>query len=396
MLIKVFFTSVLFSSFIYFEYFNLTNIIVNTIFGLLSLYLLLTIDKKALFYSGFTISILWFWWLGYSFVHYELSFLIPLILIGVGLIYGLLFYLTGMIENIFFRALGLFILSFVYPFGFNWLQLELPFVNSLLGTSKIDFALILLSIILIVKLENYKRYIAIVPLLFALNIQSYTIQPPQLKIHLASLDILQEHKWDKIYLEEIINKNFEEIDKAIENKNDLVVLPETAFPLLLNKNQKLIQKLKEKSTKISIITGSLYKKDGLYYNSTYFFEDTKMEVAHKVVLIPFGEAVPFPKLIKDIINNNFYDGASDYEASIEATDFTIKGIKFRNAICYEATTNKIFENLKGKYMIAISNNAWFVPSTQPTLQNLLLKYYALKHNVKIFSCANMSANKVIN
>jgi len=63
-------------------------------------------------------------------------------------------------------------------------------------------------------------------------------------------------------------------------------------------------------------------------------------------------------------------------------------VKFRNAICYEATTNKIFNNLDTKYMIAISNNAWFSPSIQPTLQKLLFKYYENKYNVKIFSVTN--------
>ena len=27
-------------------------------------------------------------------------------------------------------------------------------------------------------------------------------------------------------------------------------------------------------------------------------------------------------------------------------------------------------------MIVISNNAWFIPSIEPTLQHLLLKYYS--------------------
>ena len=388
-------TALLFSSFIYFEYLNISNTIINTIFALFSFYLLLTIDKKALFFSGFYISVLWFWWLGYSFVYYELTYLIPVVIFGVGLVYGLLFYFTGIINNIYFRASYLFLLTFIYPFGFNWLQLELPFVNTLLGTSKIDFALILLALVMIAKLPNYKKYISIIPLLFALSSQQ-SIQLPNIKIYMANTNIKQENKWEDIHKENIINQNFKEIDFAIKENYDLVILPETTLPLILNKDQGLQTLLEQKSMKISIVIGSLYKKDGFYHNSTYFFENGKMEVAHKVVLIPFGEAVPLPQLLKDLINDTFYNGAKDYEASEMATDFNIKGIDFRSAICYEATTNKIFENSKSKYMIAISNNAWFVPSTQPTLQNLLLKYYAKKYNMKIFSCANMSGNSIIN
>jgi apolipoprotein N-acyltransferase len=388
-------TAILFSSFIYLDYFDISNKFIITIFALFSYYLLLTIDKKELFLSGFLISFLWFWWVGYSFLYYDLGYLIPLVLVAIGFIYGGLFYLVGIYNNTYTKAIGFFILSFIYPFGFNYFQLELPFVNSFLGTSKIDFALILLSIVLIIKLQNFKKYIAILPLIFALNLQNIPITPPDIKIKLAKTDIPQDKKWDKNYQTKIKKENFRLIDDAIKQNYDLVILPETTFPLLLNKDKVLLQKLKNKSKKISIILGSLHKKDNNYHNSTYFFDNKKLQIAHKIVLIPFGEAVPLPEILKNIINNTFYNGAKDYKPALKPTDFSIKNIKFRNAICYEATSDKIYKNLQDRYIIAISNNAWFVPSIQPTLQNLLLKYYAKKYNVKIFSATNMGINKVI-
>jgi len=69
-------------------------------------------------------------------------------------------------------------------------------------------------------------------------------------------------------------------------------------------------------------------------------------------------------------------------------------VKFRNAICYEATCEELY---KGdiKYVIAISNNAWFLPSIEPTLQKLLMEYYARRHNVTIYHAANMSGTGII-
>ena len=102
-----------------------------------------------------------------------------------------------------------------------------------------------------------------------------------------------------------------------------------------------------------------------------------------------------PKFLVDLINDIFYNGAQDYSKASEATDFIIKGEKFRNAICYEATTDKIFENLGDtKYMIAISNNAWFTPSIEPTLQHLLLKYFSKKYDVNIYHVVNGSPNRI--
>ena len=86
-----------------------------------------------------------------------------------------------------------------------------------------------------------------------------------------------------------------------------------------------------------------------------------------------------------------------YKKAEKATDFLIKNTKFRNANCYEATKEEIYADLNNtKYMIAISNNAWFTPSIQPTLQKLLLKYYAKKYNITIFHSVNGSSNYIIN
>ena len=157
----------------------------------------------------------------------------------------------------------------------------------------------------------------------------------------------------------IIEDNIIAIKNAIDEKQDLIILPETAFPLVLNKTENLKALLLNLSNDISIVTGSLYAKDGLYYNSTYHFENGNVEVAHKVVLVPFGEAVPMPEKIRNLINDIFYNGAQDYETAKEPTSFTIKGKKFRNAICYEATTDAIYKNLDTPYVIVTSNNAWF-------------------------------------
>jgi len=244
-ILKSLIIAILCSSFIYLDYFNISYKLLDTIFALLGFYFLLTINKKELFFTGFFISILWFWWIGYSFVYYELSYLIPLVLIGIGTVYGILFYIAGVFNSLYIRSLYFFVLTFIYPFGFNWLQLELPFINSYIGTSKIDFILVIVSIIILIKLKDYKKYFTIIPLLFTLNYQNTTIKMPNINIALPDINIPQEKKWDKRYLANIIDINLNEIDKAIYNKKDLIILPETAFPLILNKNNSLLSYLKE-------------------------------------------------------------------------------------------------------------------------------------------------------
>jgi apolipoprotein N-acyltransferase len=118
-------------------------------------------------------------------------------------------------------------------------------------------------------------------------------------------------------------------------------------------------------------------------------------MVNKVVLVPFGEKIPLPKIFTDLINKYFFNGASDYSEGENPTTYTIKNVKFRNAICYEATSDEIYKDIDTNYVIAISNNGWFTPSIEPTLQKLLLQYYAKKYNLVIYHVTNRSQNGII-
>ena len=394
-IIKGFISSILLSSFIYLSYFNIENKFLNSIIGLLAIYFLLVIPKKSLFISGFASGILWCWWMAVSLQYYDLVYLTPVILIGLGLAFGIMFYLFAFYDRLTFRILTIFGFTFFAPFGFNWMKFELLFVDSYISTTKISFILILISFYFIIKLKRHK-ILGIIPLLFTLNLPmgSY-IQNPNTKIFMPQMNVNQNLRWDKQYKNQLEQQNFDEINNAITQEKNLVVLPETAFTTVLNKNANLLEKLKTLSYKIDIITGALFVEGELIYNASYHFSKGEFQIAKKVVLVPFGEEIPLPKIFVDLINDIFYNGAQDYSKASAPTDFIINGEKFRNAICYEATTDKIYENLNGvNYMIAISNNAWFTPSIEPTLQHLLLKYYSKKYNINIFHVVNGSENRI--
>jgi apolipoprotein N-acyltransferase len=349
-------------------------------------------SKKELFFIGFFIGLLWFWWIGYSFIYYDLIYLIPIILIFIGIIYGLLFYLSAIYPHIIYRTFAIFSLSFIHPFGFNWFKPEVIFINSFFGIEKLDFLIIITTLALFI---YYKRVYILTLLLFAISYTQTIIELPNIKIYQPQYNISQETKWLKSYRDVLIEENLNNIDYAIKNDFELVILPETIFPLPLNKNIPLINILKNKSKKTTIITGALEFENNQYFNTTYMFKNGNIKIARKVVLVPFGESIPLPKILRDLINAYFYNGARDYSVALEPTTFNINGINFRNAICYEATTDKIFNKLDTSFIIATSNNAWFTPSIEPTLQNLLLKYYAKKYNVIIYHSSNSSKNKII-
>jgi len=315
------------------------------------------------------------------------------------LLYTLFFGTLALTGNPLYRAGILFALSFVEVMDWNWLQVELPFVNTFFGIEKWQYALILSALSLLLYLAPRKelkrfRYAPLLLLIGALNFSTPGFIEPPLKIKLYAPTLLQEEKWLPQNSKAITLDNLDAVKRAIREKYDLVVLPESAFPLFLNKAPQIEAILRKYSYQIDIITGALYVENGLHYNVSYHFSDGKMEMAKKLVLVPFGEYIPLPEFLRSWVNKTFFDGASDFVTAKEPTDFIVKGVKFRNAICYEATCDEIYEG-NPKYLVAISNNGWFHPSIEPTLQKLLMRFYAKKHHSIIFHSANMGGAGVI-
>ncbi|HIP59688.1 MAG TPA: apolipoprotein N-acyltransferase [Campylobacterales bacterium] len=394
-----FLTAALLSFFIYFSHYEIFSqnilVFINSLNAILGFYLLLSGDKKTLFWAGFFIALLWFYWIGFSFRFYDALFVIPIMILLVCLVYGMLFWMIGIFKNPFVKALLFLGFSFVHPMSFNWFIPELVMLDSLFGITKWQFGLFLLAIALFIELKSWYKAVAILALLGSVNYNTHEpLALSKQKIYLSQTSVKQDIKWEESYRNESIQNNLNIIYKAIEQKYEIVVISESAFALFLNFEPLLMEKLKSLSKEITIITGALYAEETDSYNSTYYFVDGEVIIANKVILVPFGEEIPLPKFLGKIVNEIFYNGAEDYKTADNPTDIEINGEIFRNAICYEATREELFEG-NPKFMIATSNNAWFTPSIEPTLQKMLLHYFSRKHNTVIYHCANNGGTAVI-
>jgi len=409
-LTRGFFIALLASLYIYMEYLGQTNPLITTFSGLASLYLLMQSSTKTWLVSGFFIGIFWFWWIALSFNHYAMPWAIPFVIIAMGLVYGLLFWFIAWISekiqglpvphtellSLSLKAIGLLFLSYVHPFGFDWFKPELMFVNTYIGIEKWQFALVLTVIVLSIWRAQF-LFMFLVLLAYQPNSHTSISIPKEIKITTTHTTV--EDKWNKTLHEAQFKEVFKLIDSAIQKKKKLIILPESVFPVFLNYDKTLIAELQERAKHLSIIAGGLYWDGKTPHNSAYIFTDGTITVANKVLLVPFGESNPLPDFLSDWVNKVFYDGAVDYKASPNVTDYVIDGITYRNAICFEATSEKLYEeDSKGKRpenMIVLSNNGWFTPSIEPVLQRLLLQYYSKKYGTTIYHSINMSTSYII-
>ena len=400
-LTKGFLIALLSSAFIYLNHWDFSYPVINTILGIMTLYMLLQEGQKVWFFSGFFIGILWFWWIALSLKHYGYVWAFPIEILMISLIYGGLFLSLAWsaqklssklhLHPVFLKAFAVFIFSYIHPFGFDWFKPELMFIESYLGIEKWQFGLILLASALSIW-KKQLLYLGII--LFAYQPTPISNTPLSNEIKLVTTHTSVQDKWNETLHPQQFENLFGEIDQAIKEDKKLVILPESVFPLFLNKSEKLIKKLEAKAKEISIVTGGLYWDGRTPRNSTYIFTDNKITVANKVLLVPFGESNPLPDFLSNWVNRVFYDGAVDYIASEDVTDYKIDENIYRNAICFEATSERLYEGIPTN-MIVLSNNGWFTPSIEPTLQKLLLQYYSKKYGTTIYHAVNISASYVV-
>lgn len=399
----------------YLDWLGLVNYFINTLLGLSALYLLLITNKKVWVWTGFGIGLFWFWWIGISFKNYDMAWAIPFPIIGLGLIYMIVFWGTLSLVEFFGRflpmkqrqrrgyestgfemvakALILLLLSYLHPFGFDWFKPELMLTNSYLGIEKWQFALVLLALIL----SHYKKqllylFIIVFAYPFGAHFQETTTINPKITLHNTYTSV--KDKWNDDLKSQHVNDVFTAIQEAIDQKQTVIVFPESIFALFVNMQPKIMENLLYYSNDIVIVVGGLYWDKDIPRNSTYIFQQGSYQIANKVKLVPFGEENPLPSWMGKWLNKIFFDGAPDYVASADFTDYVIDGVTYRNAICFEATSEKLYEGVP-KNMIVLSNSGWFTPSIEPTQQKILLQYYSKKYGTTIYHAVNMSDSYII-
>lgn len=393
------------SLFLYLDWLGFVNYFINTLAGLLSLYLLLKSDKKVWFWFGFFMATLWFWWISISFKNYGFAWAIPIGIFLTSFIFAMIFGILASIAEylsqklfhdnpmpslLLFKVTILLTLSYIHPLGFDWYKPELIFTNSYLGIQKWQFAIVLCAIAL--TLYTQKVYLLLV-ILFAYPYQNHFQKAPpfQEEIHLTNFDISVQDKWNPNLQQEHIHLIFKTIDQAIADNKSMIILPESIFATYLNRQPLLLEALIERSKRINIVLGALYMDGNIPRNSSYIFKNGEYAIANKVVLVPFGERNPLPSFLGNFLNKIFFNGAPDYFAASKPTDYELNNITYRNAICYEACSEELYVG-KPQQMIVISNNGWLTPSIEPTQQKILLQYYSKKYGTTIYHAVNRSAS----
>jgi len=227
-------------------------------------------------------------------------------------------------------------------------------------------------------------------------------------------NIPQESKWDPRIKKAIIEKYIKLSELADFDGPDLIVWPEAAYPGYLNieQNDEFLSQIA--AIGVPFLVGALTQEsETVYYNSAYFISSLGKIVNRydKILLVPFGEYLPFKTALFFLESLASKLGVSDFSSGDEIKLFSVplsntsqldssdnNSFLLGTLICFE----NIFPGLSRRLALAgaqvlcvITNDAWFQKSAAPFqhLQSSILR--AVETGRWVFHVANTGVTAFI-
>jgi len=418
-------------------------------FGFLFKNLNKKIQKKIFFFYG------WFFGFGYFFTNLywitislsfdkNFDFLIPFALIFIpsflALFYGsitLLFHLfnpKNILSAFFSFSVFFGIVEFIRGViltGFPWNLIIYSFSNNLnflsilsvIGTYSLNLILIsLFTAPAIYILRKSKKeigvciFLLLLPIIFFVhgNFQKKQFKNKEVEkfpytIRIIGSNISLERFNNKIDTEEVISELIS-LSSPVSNEKMFFVWPEGIIPNTYQNEMFLYTDIFNKSFSENHLLGlGITKKDSennenKFYNTFSIF-DNKLNLIKsysKVKLVPFGEFLPFEKILNGlglkIITNNFGSFTRGSERDIiEIDNSFLKNLKFLPLICYEIIySGNLTKNRNFNLIINISEDGWFGESIGPKQHFAHSIFRAIETGKYILRSSNNGMAAIIN
>ena len=155
---------------------------------------------------------------------------------------------------------------------------------------------------------------------------------------------------------------------------DLILWPETAMPFFFQSAETYQRQLLNlaREIKTPILFGSpafgQHGTEMTLYNRAYLISSSVEVVGYydKMYLVPFGEYVPFPRVL--FFLNKLVEGIGDFAAGTVPTVFSLPPGKFGVLIGYEGIFPELarrFVRRGAEFLVNITNDAWFGRISSP-------------------------------
>ncbi len=262
-----------------------------------------------------------------------------------------------------------------FPYGgFPWLLigesfLDIPILRLYLSAGGVYTATFLAWVISLSPRLLLSRGAILIPLslLIPLPFIKEPDTPPSLKgtrVAIFQTNVPEEIKLSDPDFYRFLPKYWIHFRRILEEKPDIVFLPESAFPFRAGEIYKRGGRLLYYSMNATIVTGLVdirrSGKEYEAYNSVFVIEKGSVKDFYdKMKPLPFGEFVPFPfqfaKKIFGII------GGIDYSPGKEVRCLRAGDLRVGTPICFEVSYYGLVKKMSGcaDLIAVLTNDAWF-------------------------------------
>jgi len=188
-------------------------------------------------------------------------------------------------------------------------------------------------------------------------------------------NILQDQKWDPAMRDAIMQRYVDMTREAIGRHAQFILWPESATPLPYEQDvarSEMVRRL-AREAHVTLLIGSdqvepvtpvpaVKPPPARFYNAAYLIkpDGSTAAVYRKIHLVPFGEYVPFSRLLFFV--GTLVDAVSDFTPGTEATLLPVAGHMASTAICYEVIYSGLirsFVTQGSELLTTITNDAWY-------------------------------------
>ena len=222
---------------------------------------------------------------------------------------------------------------------------------------------------------------------------------PKIQVSVVQPSIEQSLKWDPAHQRETLRIYTSLTREAAREKPAIILWPETAAPIFLRRDPALVAELQGLSTEVGtpLLVGTLDGDRTGFYNSAFLLTGQGIRAKYdKIHLVPFGEYVPLSAIIGFV--RRWAEFISEFQAGRVAKVFSEADPPFGVVVCYEGIFPELFRDFMvggARYMVNITNDAWFGTTSGPWQHLAMLPFRAVEHQVAIARAANTGVSAFV-
>ena len=282
-------------------------------------------------------------------------------------------------------------------------------IASLFGTYGISFLIVLVNEAATEAIVEKKwKNLAAAALVFLLcaglgyyRISSYRQSGRELSVAVIQPDIAQDVKLDYGLAYEITDTHEIISRKALEEKPDIVIWPETAVTTYLFESNRILPKVKAliRDSHAFYLIGTPYREKSKIYNSLAAFSKNGELIGRydKQRLVAFGEYLPLRPLFYRMLQENPLF-AEDYNSNPDPKVIDLGIVKVGAVICFESTFPYLVRDKVRKgaqFILVVTNDAWFFDTAALYQHIQAARLRAVESNMYVVQAANTGLSAII-